>query len=52
MKTSNFISLSLTGLAVKTYMLIGIVWSKANEATATAPNNEKVVTINFANQSL
>jgi hypothetical protein len=31
MKTSNFISLSLTSLAVKTYMLIGIVWSKSQE---------------------
>jgi hypothetical protein len=42
MTTSNFISLSLTGLAVKTYMLIGIVWSKGYEplhaSQATASN--------------
>ncbi len=31
MKPSNNILLSLTGIVVKTYMLIAIVWSKRNE---------------------
>jgi hypothetical protein len=31
MKSSNNLTLALIGMAVKTYMIVGIVWSKSNE---------------------
>gem|GEM_PF-6534068 len=35
MKASNIISYLLTGLAVKAYMTVAILWSKSNELYST-----------------